>query len=73
LKLSGERALSVKNYLNSKGVASSRFQVTGLGIADPIASTVEGRTMNRRVEFAITANEKMKKMLKLKKNYKKST
>jgi hypothetical protein len=27
--------------------------------------------MNRRVEFAITANEKMKKMLKLKKNYKK--
>jgi hypothetical protein len=34
-------------------------------------STVEGRTMNRRVEFAITANEKMKKMLKLKKNYKK--
>ena len=63
LKLSGERAASVKNYLNSKGVASSRFQVTGLGIADPIASneTVEGRTMNRRVEFAITANEKMKK------------
>ena len=63
LKLSGERAAAVKNYLSSKGVASARFQVTGLGIADPIASneTVEGRTMNRRVEFAITANEKMKK------------
>jgi outer membrane protein OmpA-like peptidoglycan-associated protein len=61
LKLSGERAAAVKNYLNSKGVASSRFQVTGLGIADPIASneTVEGKAMNRRVEFAITANEKM--------------
>ena len=61
LKLSGERAAAVKNYLNSKGVSSSRFQVTGLGIADPIASneTVEGRSQNRRVEFAITANEKM--------------
>ena len=61
LKLSGERATAVKSYLNSKGVSSSRFQVTGLGIADPIASneTVEGRSQNRRVEFAITANEKM--------------
>jgi outer membrane protein OmpA-like peptidoglycan-associated protein len=61
LKLSGQRAASVRNYLSSKGVSSSRFQVTGLGIADPIASneTVEGRSQNRRVEFAITANEKM--------------
>lgn len=61
LKLSGERAVSVRNYLVSKGVSSSRFQVTGLGIADPIASneTVDGRSQNRRVEFAITANEKM--------------
>jgi outer membrane protein OmpA-like peptidoglycan-associated protein len=61
LKLSGERAASVKNYLASKGVSATRFQVTGLGIADPIASneTPEGRSQNRRVEFAITANEKM--------------
>lgn len=61
LKLSGERAAAVKNYLASKGVSSGRFQVTGLGIADPIASneTVDGRSQNRRVEFAITANEKM--------------
>jgi outer membrane protein OmpA-like peptidoglycan-associated protein len=62
LKLSGERAASVRSYLVSKGVASSRFNVTGLGIADPIASneTVEGRSQNRRVEFAITANDKMR-------------
>lgn len=61
LKLSGERAASVKNYLTNKGLAASRFSVTGLGIADPIASndTPEGRSKNRRVEFAIVANEKM--------------
>ncbi|WP_426092232.1 OmpA family protein [Flavobacterium sp. DSR3-2] len=61
LKLSAARAAAVKNYLASKGVSSSRFQVTGLGIADPIASneSVEGRSQNRRVEFAITANDKM--------------
>jgi outer membrane protein OmpA-like peptidoglycan-associated protein len=61
LKLSGERAAAVRNYLTGKGVSSSRFQVTGLGIADPIASneTLEGRSQNRRVEFAITANDKM--------------
>jgi outer membrane protein OmpA-like peptidoglycan-associated protein len=61
LKLSGERAESVKNYLISKGLVSTRFKVTGLGIADPIASndTAEGRSQNRRVEFAITANTKM--------------
>ncbi len=61
LKLSGERAASVKNYLSGKGLKSSRFQTTGLGIADPIATneTPDGRSQNRRVEFAITANEKM--------------
>ncbi|QZK89703.1 MULTISPECIES: OmpA family protein [Flavobacterium] len=61
LKLSGDRAAAVRNYLSSKGVSSARFKVTGMGIADPIASneTNEGRSQNRRVEFAITANEKM--------------
>ncbi len=62
LKLSGERAASVKNYLVSKGILASRFTIQGMGIADPIADngTVEGRSQNRRVEFAIVANEKMK-------------
>ncbi len=63
LKLSGERAASVKNYLAGKGLVSGRFTVNGLGIADPVATndTPEGRSQNRRVEFAITANEKMVK------------
>ena len=61
LTLSEQRATSVKTYLVGKGIISSRFTTTGLGIADPIATndTPEGRSQNRRVEFAITANEKM--------------
>ncbi len=59
--LSEQRAASVKNYLAGKGVSVARFTTKGLGIADPIADneTVEGRSKNRRVEFAITANDKM--------------
>jgi outer membrane protein OmpA-like peptidoglycan-associated protein len=61
LKLSEQRAASVRFYLSNKGLVESRFVTTGLGIADPIATndTPEGRGKNRRVEFAITANEKM--------------
>ncbi len=61
LTLSGQRAASVKQYLGSKGISTSRISTEGMGIADPIASneTVSGRSENRRVEFAITANEKM--------------
>jgi outer membrane protein OmpA-like peptidoglycan-associated protein len=59
--LSEQRAASVKSYLAGKGLNTSRFSTTGLGIADPIATndSPEGRSQNRRVEFAITANEKM--------------
>lgn len=61
LRLSEQRAISVEKYLESKGLNMSRFKMVGMGIADPIASndTPEGRSQNRRVEFAITANEKM--------------
>jgi outer membrane protein OmpA-like peptidoglycan-associated protein len=61
LKLSEQRAISVEKYLESKGLNMSRFKMVGMGIADPIATneTPEGRSQNRRVEFAITANEKM--------------
>jgi len=66
LTLSGQRAESVKNYLIAKGLVASRFKTTGLGIAEPIATndTPEGRSQNRRVEFAITANDKMKEEAK---------
>jgi outer membrane protein OmpA-like peptidoglycan-associated protein len=61
LSLSKDRAKSVKKYLIAKGLSSNRLNTTGLGIADPIASneTTEGKIQNRRVEFAITANQKM--------------
>lgn len=61
LTLSKNRAEAVKAYLISKGLVGERLKTTGLGIADPIASneTVEGKSQNRRVEFAITANQKM--------------
>ncbi|MFL9836466.1 OmpA family protein [Flavobacterium sp. ST-75] len=61
LKLSEQRAASVKTYLVSKGISGSRINTLGRGEADPIASndTKEGMSKNRRVEFAITANEKM--------------
>ena len=61
LNLSKQRALAVKNYLGSKGLVSGRFTVVGMGEAEPIATndTDSGRSLNRRVEFAILANDKM--------------
>lgn len=60
-KLSQDRAASVRSYLVSKGLGTDRIKTRGMGPNDPIASneTVEGRSKNRRVEFTITANEKM--------------
>jgi len=65
-KLSEKRANSVRNYLASKGLNNSRFETKGLGVKDPIATndTTEGRSKNRRVEFAIVANEQMIKEAK---------
>lgn len=62
LNLSSERAAAVKSYLSGKGLSSSRFSVLGMGEAEePIESndTDAGRSLNRRVEFAIVANDKM--------------
>ncbi|MGJ8761862.1 MAG: OmpA family protein [Polaribacter sp.] len=59
--LSAKRASSVKDYLTTKGLENARFETKGLGVNDPIATneTAEGRSKNRRVEFAIVANEQM--------------
>lgn len=59
--LSERRANSAASYLRSQGVASARISTKGLGESDPKApnDTEANRTENRRVEFVITANEKM--------------
>jgi outer membrane protein OmpA-like peptidoglycan-associated protein len=60
--LSVKRATSVANYLNAKSIPDSRLTIKGYGEDAPkyTNDTEEGRTQNRRVEFLITANEKMK-------------
>jgi OOP family OmpA-OmpF porin len=54
LKLSKDRANSVKTYLVNTGVNASQVATKGNGEANPIASndTEEGRIQNRRVETA---------------------
>ena len=66
LELSRRRAQSVANFLATQNVNSARFSTQGYGKSDPIASndTPEGRAQNRRVEVAIWANEKLKKVAK---------
>ena len=55
LKLSGQRASKVKEYLISQGVDASLLSSQGFGEENPIASndTKEGRKQNRRVVFEI--------------------
>ena len=64
LALSRRRAQAVADYLANQNVNSTRFTVQGFGKSDPVASndTAEGRAENRRVEVAIWANEKLKKV-----------
>lgn len=60
--LSQRRASSVAAYLKSKGIANNRVNIKGFGKSMPKYDngTEDGRTKNRRVEFLISANEKMK-------------
>lgn len=59
LKLSGERALAIKTWLVTNGIAADRVIAVGFGQEKPIAdnATPAGRAQNRRTEFKIaTAN-----------------
>ena len=60
--LSVQRARSVSYYLADKGIKSDRLTVKGFGESVPKYGndTENDRAQNRRVEFLITANEKMK-------------
>ena len=53
--LSENRALTVKNFLVSRGVAAQRISTQGLGPQNPVASnaTAQGRAANRRVEIYV--------------------
>lgn len=61
--LSVSRAKEVSTYLNNKGIRRDRLNAVGYGESMPKYNndTESGRSENRRVEFVISANEKMKK------------
>ncbi|HET6769126.1 MAG TPA: OmpA family protein [Chitinophagaceae bacterium] len=61
-KLSEQRASAVSYYLSGKGIAASRLTLVGFGETMPkyTNDTEDGQAQNRRVEFLISANEKMK-------------
>ena len=64
LELSKKRAQSVSNYLAMNKVDATRFTIMGYGEMQPMVTndTEEGRAQNRRVDIAIMANDKLKKV-----------
>ncbi|RYC69926.1 MULTISPECIES: sodium-translocating pyrophosphatase [Spirosoma] len=56
LKLSGDRAQSVKKELTALGIAADRLESEGYGQEHPVASndTEEGRAQNRRISIRVT-------------------
>lgn len=62
LALSERRAMAVGNYLKSNGISATRLAINWYGETQPKIenNTDANRAENRRVEFAITANDKMK-------------
>jgi outer membrane protein OmpA-like peptidoglycan-associated protein len=63
LKLSEQRAASVKQYLVEHGIDAARLASKGWGEAKPIGDnkTEEGKEQNRRVEFIIVEQDVVKK------------
>ncbi len=59
--LSERRASAVSSYLQSNGLEKSRLTIKGFGETEPKYGNESetGRDQNRRVEFLITANQKM--------------
>jgi outer membrane protein OmpA-like peptidoglycan-associated protein/tetratricopeptide (TPR) repeat protein len=57
MKLSGNRAKAVVNYLVSKNISVTRLLAKGYGATQPIADnkTEEGRAQNRRTELKVVA------------------
>lgn len=62
LKLSKQRASTVSRFIQQGGVKSSRINVKGFGESAPNYSneSEDSRAQNRRVEFLISANAKMR-------------
>lgn len=58
LKLSHDRAKSVRDYLVKAGIQPMRLEAKGYGETQPVATndTEEGRKANRRTEFVILEN-----------------
>jgi outer membrane protein OmpA-like peptidoglycan-associated protein len=56
-KLSEDRANSVKQYLEKKGIAPERLTAKGYGDTQPVAdnATASGKQKNRRTEVRIVA------------------
>lgn len=60
--LSERRASTVSYYLSEKGINTPRLTIHGFGESMPkyTNTTTDGQEQNRRVEFLVSANEKMK-------------
>jgi OOP family OmpA-OmpF porin len=67
LKLSDERAKSVRQYLVDHGIPGDMLTAKGYGSTKPIATndTEEGREKNRRVEFVVTQQDVTKKKVEI--------
>jgi outer membrane protein OmpA-like peptidoglycan-associated protein len=67
MRLSQQRATSVQNFLHSQNISSTRTKIAWYGENQPKFANDNDANMakNRRVEFAIYANEQMKEKAKI--------